>query len=51
MVASMTADISLATPDPNDFLDIDSLFDDEERLLRDTVREFVRKEVLPNVDR
>ncbi|HEX7098827.1 MAG TPA: acyl-CoA dehydrogenase family protein [Acidimicrobiia bacterium] len=45
----MTADISLATPDPNDFLDIDSLFDDEERLLRDTVREFVRKEVLPNV--
>ncbi len=45
----MTADISLATPDPRDFLDADSLFDEEERLLRDTVRDFVKKEILPNI--
>ncbi|HEX2155005.1 MAG TPA: acyl-CoA dehydrogenase family protein, partial [Acidimicrobiia bacterium] len=43
------SDISLATPDPRDFLDTDSLFDEEERLLRDTVRDFVRKEIVPNV--
>ncbi len=34
---------------PNDFLQIDSLLDDEERLIRDTVREFVGDRVLPNV--
>ncbi len=45
----MTADISLTPPDPKDFLDTDSLFDEEERLLRDTVRDFVRKEILPNI--
>ncbi|MFP3913582.1 MAG: acyl-CoA dehydrogenase family protein [Actinomycetota bacterium] len=43
------SDISPATPDPRDFLDTDSLFDDEERMLRDTVRDFVRKEILPHV--
>lgn len=43
------SDISLQTPDPRDFLDTDSLFDEEERLLRDTVRDFVRKEIVPNV--
>lgn len=43
------SDISLTTPDPRDFLDTDSLFDEEERLLRDTVRDFVRKEIVPNV--
>ncbi|HJR91240.1 MAG TPA: acyl-CoA dehydrogenase family protein [Acidimicrobiia bacterium] len=42
-------DPSLATPDPRDFLDTDSLFDEEERLLRDTVRDFVRKEIVPHV--
>ncbi len=42
-------DISLATPDGRDFLDTDSLFDSEELLLRDTVRDFVRKEIVPNV--
>src|SRR5665811_2055558 len=34
---------------PNDFLQIDSLLDDEERLIRDTVRDFVGDKVLPNV--
>ena len=43
------SDISPSFPDARDFLDSDSLFDDEERLLRDTVRDFVRKEFVPNV--
>jgi glutaryl-CoA dehydrogenase len=34
---------------PKDFLDIDLLLSDEERDIRDTVRAFVTKEVLPNV--
>ena len=34
---------------PHDFLQIDALLDDEERLIRDTVREFVGDKVLPNV--
>ncbi|MGA7271903.1 MAG: acyl-CoA dehydrogenase family protein [Acidimicrobiia bacterium] len=41
--------MSRATPDSRDFLDTDSLFDSEELLLRDTVRDFVRKEIVPNV--
>ena len=43
------SDISLETPDARDFLDTDSLFDEEELLLRDTVRDYVRKEIVPNV--
>ena len=35
--------------DPLDFLDVDALLDDEERAIRDTVREFVRERVLPDV--
>ena len=34
---------------PNDFLQIDALLTDEERLIRDTVREFVADNVLPEV--
>ncbi len=34
---------------PHDFLQIDALLDDEERLIRDTVREFVGDKVLPNI--
>jgi glutaryl-CoA dehydrogenase len=37
------------SPSPEDFLDIDSLLDDEERAIRDTVRAFVRDEVLDHV--
>ena len=33
--------------DPRDFLAIDALLDDEERAIRDTVRQFVRERVLP----
>jgi len=36
--------------DPADFLDVESLLSDEERLIRDTVREFVRSRVLPGFD-
>ncbi|MDJ0665606.1 MAG: acyl-CoA dehydrogenase family protein [Acidimicrobiia bacterium] len=36
-------------PNPRDFLDIDSLLSGEERLLRDTVREWVGDRVLPSV--
>ncbi|HVR45947.1 MAG TPA: acyl-CoA dehydrogenase family protein [Candidatus Binatia bacterium] len=37
------------SPDAIDFIDVASLISDEERLVRDTVREFVRERVLPNV--
>ncbi|HDK45779.1 MAG TPA: acyl-CoA dehydrogenase, partial [Actinobacteria bacterium] len=36
-------------PDPHDFLAIDSLLSDEERMIRDTVRQFVTDQVLPDV--
>jgi glutaryl-CoA dehydrogenase len=45
----------MATPlrptpvDPKDVLGIDALYDDEETLLRDTVRRFVRERVLPDI--
>ncbi len=35
--------------DPRDFLAVDALLDDEERAIRDTVRQFVRERVLPDV--
>ena len=35
--------------DPSDFLALDRLLSDEERDIRDTVRAFVRNEVVPNV--
>jgi glutaryl-CoA dehydrogenase len=42
-----------ATPtkqiDPLDYLEIDTLLSDEERLIRDTVRAWVREHVVPNV--
>src|ERR671910_1643006 len=43
------SEISFDKPDPRDFLGIDSLLSEEERLLRDTVRDFVDKEIKPNV--
>jgi glutaryl-CoA dehydrogenase len=35
--------------DPLDYLGIDALLDDEERAIRDTVRQFVRENVLPEI--
>ncbi|HEY8312663.1 MAG TPA: acyl-CoA dehydrogenase family protein [Candidatus Baltobacteraceae bacterium] len=47
----MTATVpkKIAAPNPHDFLNIDALLTPEERLVRDTVRAFVRKRILPNV--
>lgn len=39
----------VAAPSPTDFLGIDALLHDDERLIRDTVRAFVRDRVLPNI--
>jgi glutaryl-CoA dehydrogenase len=36
-------------PNPRDFLKVDALLDGEERLLRDTVREWVAEKILPDV--
>jgi glutaryl-CoA dehydrogenase len=38
-----------APPQPKDFLALDALLSDEERLIRDTVRAFVADRVVPNV--
>ncbi|MFQ5524006.1 MAG: acyl-CoA dehydrogenase family protein [Acidimicrobiia bacterium] len=43
------SDISFEKPDPKDFLRLDALLSDEEKLLRDTVREYVEKEINPHV--
>jgi glutaryl-CoA dehydrogenase len=40
---------SAPAPSPLDFLGIDALLSDDERLIRDTVRAFVRDRVLPNI--
>jgi glutaryl-CoA dehydrogenase len=44
-----TLQTKTAPPDAVDFLTIDALLSDEERLIRDTVRAFVRDRVTPNV--
>ena len=38
-----------STIDPRDYLAIDALLDDEERAIRDTVRQWVRERILPEV--
>jgi glutaryl-CoA dehydrogenase len=43
------SEITFDTPDPHDFLDVDGLLNEEEILLRDTVRNFVDKEIKPHV--
>ena len=40
---------SVPAPSPTDFLGTDALLTDDERLIRDTVRAFVRDRVLPNI--
>ena len=35
--------------DPRDFLAVDALLDDEEKAIRDTVRQFVRERIVPEV--
>ncbi len=43
------SEMSFDKPDPLDFLGIDSLLSEEEILLRDTVRQYVDKEIKPHV--
>src|SRR6476619_3764498 len=38
------------SPDPLDFLDLDRLLADEERAIRDTVRDWVRERALPGIE-
>jgi glutaryl-CoA dehydrogenase len=49
MCAVATTTDRPAALDPSDFLSLDRLLDDEERAVRDTVRRFVREQVLPEV--
>jgi glutaryl-CoA dehydrogenase len=44
-----TESARVSAPNPTDFLNIDALLTDEERMIRDTVRAFVRDRVLPNI--
>jgi glutaryl-CoA dehydrogenase len=44
-----TTPLRPGTVDPHDFLQVDLLLSDEERLLRDTVRRFVTDRVLPDI--
>ncbi|MBI4171530.1 MAG: acyl-CoA dehydrogenase family protein [Actinobacteria bacterium] len=46
---SAVATTELPALDPLDFLALDALLDGEERAIRDTVRQFVREQVLPEV--
>ncbi len=45
----MGGPVTVGKNDPRDFLAIDRLLDDEERLVRDTVRRFVADRVLPDI--
>ena len=45
----MSGPIKPGSVDPHDFLAIDALLDDEDKLLRDTVRRFVSDRILPDV--
>ena len=45
----MAVTTELPALDPLDFLALDALLDGEERAIRDTVRQFVREQVLPEV--
>jgi glutaryl-CoA dehydrogenase len=47
----MSQTTTAASVRPEDFLNIDSLLDDTERMTRDTVRAFVGEQVLPHIDR
>ena len=45
----MAVTTELPALDPLDFLALDALLDDEEKAIRDTVRQFVREQVIPEV--
>jgi glutaryl-CoA dehydrogenase len=43
------SELSFTPSDPHDFLDVDGLLDNDEKLLRDTVRSFVADRILPDI--
>src|SRR5256885_15209811 len=45
-----TTERAARTLKPLDFLDVDALLSSEERMIRDTVRQFVRERVLPGIE-
>jgi glutaryl-CoA dehydrogenase len=45
----MAATAKPTTLDPRDYLAVDALLDDEERAIRDTVRQWVRERILPEI--
>jgi glutaryl-CoA dehydrogenase len=47
----MSKEKSTGQPTALDFLDIDALLNDEERMLRDTVRRFVSERVMPGIEK
>lgn len=47
----MSASDKKTAPKPEDFLDIDALLSPEERMLRDTVRQFVTERVNPGIEK
>src|SRR5947209_17928249 len=47
---STTTDRAPRTLKPLDFLDVDALLNSEERMIRDTVRQFVRERVMPGIE-
>jgi glutaryl-CoA dehydrogenase len=49
VAVTTTTPTQTAALDPLDFLALDALLEDEERAIRDTVRQFVRERVLPEV--
>src|SRR5947207_14554474 len=45
-----TTDQAPRTLKPLDFLDVDALLSSEERMIRDTVRQFVHERVMPGIE-
>ncbi len=48
-MTTATVKTGAAAPSLQDFYDLDALYSPEERMIRDSVREFVRAEILPHV--
>jgi len=48
-MTTATVKTGAAAPSLQDFYDLDALYTPEERMIRDSVREFVRAEILPHV--
>ena len=48
-MTTVSAKAGAAAPSLRDFYEVDALYTDEERMIRDSVREYVRAELLPHV--